>query len=442
MKLTLLTGVAAAALLASAASAADLASKKAALTPPPPADWFDTLTVDGFVEGGTVANFANPVTGINFGHLFTDRPQPTLNQFILTFQRPLDPKATDEVDFGFKVQWMYGTDARYSHYLGELDYLIWDRAQLALIEAHGLVHLPILTAGGVDVKFGQFVTYNGFEVIPAKDNLFYTHSYIFNFGPFMHTGVMTTTHATEWLDVLAGVTTGVNTSIGWPGDNNNAAAFHGGFMMKFFDDTLMVNAITHAGPETPKQLDPFGVGWPNTPAACACNPNTTWRYYNNLTVTWKATEDLTFAMDSAYFHDDGWNVINGVARGVDAYGVAGYASYKINDIFTINGRAEYFRDNNNFFVAAFPGYFDAVNALHGFPAPSAIFAPSPTSYLGLTVGATITPPFPDTPIMKGIIFRPEFRWDTSLTGNAPFDGGRKKTQGLFAMDVIIPFALR
>jgi hypothetical protein len=29
-----------------------------------------------------------------------------------------------------------------------------------------------------------------------------------------------------------------------------------------------------------------------------------------------------------------------------------------------------------------------------------------------------------------------------LTGNAPFDGGRKRTSGLFAMDVIIPFALR
>ncbi|HEY8262078.1 MAG TPA: porin [Methylosinus sp.] len=442
MKLTLLTSVAAAALLANAAFAADLASKKPALVPAPPPDWFDTLTIDGFVEGGIVANFANPVTGINFGHLFTDRPQPTLNQAILTFQRPLDPKATDEIDFGFKVQWMYGTDARYSHYLGVLDYAIWDRAQIALIEAHGLVHLPILTAGGVDVKFGQFVTYNGFEVIPAKDNLLYTHSYIFNFGPFMHTGVMTTTHATEWLDILAGVTTGVNTSIGWPGDNNNAAAFHGGFMMKFFDETLMINAITHAGPETPKQLDPLGVGWPNTPAACACDPNSTWRYYNNLTITWKATEDLTLAMDSAYFHDDGWNPnIFGQAQGVDAYGVAGYASYKINDMFTLNGRAEYFRDNNNFFVAAFPGYFEAVNALHGFPAYT-LLAPSPTSYLELTLGMTITPPFPETPIMKGIIFRPEFRWDTSLTGNAPFDGGRKRTSGLFAMDVIIPFALR
>lgn len=442
MKLTLLTGVATAALIANTAFAADLASKKAALTPPPPPDWFDTLTIDGFVEGGIVANFANPVTGVNFGHLFTDRNQPTLNQAVLTIQRPLDPKAT-EIDFGFKVQWLYGTDARYTHYLGELDYLIWDRAQLALVEAHGLVHLPILTEGGVDLKIGQFVTYNGFEVIPAKDNLLYTHSYIFNFGPFMHTGVMTTTHVTGWLDVLAGVTTGVNTSIGWPGDNNNAASFHGGFSLKLLNETLTINAITHAGPETPKQLDPYNVGWTNTPAACGCNPNTTWRYYNNITATWKATDDLTLALDTAYFHDDGWNLDGwGHPQGVDAYGVAGYASYKINDIFTLNGRAEYFRDNNNFFVAAFPGYFDAVNASHGFPAPSTILAPSPTSYLGLTIGATIAPPFPDTPIMKGLIFRPEFRWDTSLTGNAPFDGGRKSSSGLFAMDVIIPFSLR
>jgi hypothetical protein len=444
MKLQFLTGVAAAALLAHAANAADLASKKKAPEPPPTPEWLDTLTIDGFLDGGVVVNFANPVTRQNFGHLFTDRANwPQFNQGILTVQRPLDPKATG-IDFGFKIQGMLGTDARYSHYLGELDYLIHDRTQLALVEAHGLVHLPILTQGGVDIKFGQFVTYNGFEVIPAKDNLFYTHSYIFNFGPFMHTGVMTITHATEWLDVLAGVTTGVNTSIGWPGDNNNAAAFHGGFMMNLLDGKLLINAITHSGPENAKQTDPLGVGWPDIPTACACNPNTTWRYYNNLTTTWKATDELTFITDIAYFRDDGWNAhaITGQPQGVEAYGVAQYVSYKASDIFTINGRVEYFRDNNNFFVAGFPGYFDAVNVAHGFYAPSVLFAPGPTSYLELTAGVTITPPIPDNPFITGLIIRPEFRWDTSLNGSTPYAGGTKRTTGMFAMDVIIPFKFR
>jgi hypothetical protein len=445
MKFTLLTGVATAALFAGAAFAADVDAKKGPpAAPPPPADWVDTLTIDGFLDAGFAINFANPANGLNFGQLFTDRANwPSFNQGVLTVQRPLDPKATD-FDFGFKVQGMIGTDARYTHYLGELDYWVHDRTQIALIEAHALAHLPILTQGGIDFKVGQFVTMNGAEVIPAMDNLFYTHSYIFNFGPFMHTGVMTTTHATDWLDVYAGVTTGVNTSIGWPGDNNNAAAFHGGFGLNLLDGELTIMAITHSGPENPKQLDPLGVGWTNTPVACACSPSSTWRYYNNLTTTWKATEDLTFITDMAYFHDDGWNANfwTGQPQGVSAYGIAQYISYKASDVLKFNGRVEVFRDNNNFFVAGFPGYFDAVNVLHGFPAPSAVFAPAPTTYLALTAGVTITPPIPENPLIKGVIIRPEFRWDTSVNGTTPFAAGTKSSRGMFAMDVIIPFSIR
>ncbi|WP_163368109.1 outer membrane beta-barrel protein, partial [Klebsiella aerogenes] len=69
------------------------------------------------------------------------------------------------------------------------------------VEAHALFHLPWLTAGGIDVKVGQYVTLEGAEVINAPDNALYTHSYIFNFGiPFKHTGILTTTHVNPMLD--------------------------------------------------------------------------------------------------------------------------------------------------------------------------------------------------------------------------------------------------
>ena len=43
--------------------------------------------------------------------------------------------------------------------------------------------------GGTDVKFGQYPTPLGDEVIDATGNTFYSHSYIFNYGlPFKHTG--------------------------------------------------------------------------------------------------------------------------------------------------------------------------------------------------------------------------------------------------------------
>ena len=90
---------------------------------PTPA-WIDTLTIDGYVEGGVAVNFNQPFNKLNWGHLYTDRANwPTFNGALLTVQRPLDPKA-EGYDFGFKFQGMIGEDMRYNHYLGILDYAI------------------------------------------------------------------------------------------------------------------------------------------------------------------------------------------------------------------------------------------------------------------------------------------------------------------------------
>lgn len=441
MKLTLLTSVAAAALVANVALAADLASKKAAQPAPPPPAWADTLTVTGWLNGGITPNFSNHIDDFNFGHLFTDRTGPLFNQGVLTIQRPLDPKATG-FDYGFKVQGMVGADARYTHFLGELDYVINSRTQLDIVEAFAIAHFPVLFEGGVDVKVGQFVTLEGAELITAPDNVFYSHSYIFNFGiPLKHTGIMTISHALPWLDVYAGVTTGVNTSIGWSGDNNNAASFHGGIGLNLFDGELTVLATTHIGPETPKQLDPLGVGWPNTPLLCGCDPNSSMRYLNDMVVTWKPTEDLTFITDLNYIRDDGWNPdpFTGRGRGVEGFGVAQYATYKINDIFKIGGRVEVWRDNNGFFVAGFPTHFGFANAQHGFPAVT--FVAPPTTYFEATLGLTITPEVPKNPIITGLILRPEIRYDTALNDTRPFVQGTRGDQVTFGFDAIIPFTL-
>lgn len=448
-------------LIATPASAARL-KKKAAIeeTPPQHSAWFDTLTVDGYIEGGITINPGQPFNKLNFGELYTDRANwPTFNGVLVTAQRPLDPKATG-YDFGFKLQFQVGEDMRYNHYYGIFDYLIPSRTQFGPTEAHVLAHLPWvspISEGGIDVKLGMFTTYNGAEPLSAKDAPLYSHSHIFNFGPFIHTGVMVVTHVKSWLDIYTGVTSGVNTSLGWPGDNNSAASAYGGVGLNFLDGNLTVLGMVHHGPENPKQLDPLSVGWPNfvvggVPAACACNPNTANRTYSNIVTTWKATENLTFTTDVAYDRESGWDVITdpitGFAKphGADAFAVAQYASYKIDDVFKLNSRIEYYRDNKNFFVVGFPGYFDLVNFGHGFACASCIFAGPGnvgTSYLSLTAGLTITPELPKMPYINGVIFRPEVRWDTTVNGTTPFFGpnGRKSSQGLIMFDAIVPFTL-
>jgi hypothetical protein len=509
MKWFYLPIVTAASLTASMAFAADLASKKAAPAPAPAPRWLDTMTIDGYVEGGVGFNFNQPWNGVSWGDLYTDRANwPTFNGLVVTAMRPIDPKS-DNYDFGFKVQLQLGEDMRYNHLTGTTEYWIPSRTQFGPLEANVQAHLPwksFISEGGVDAKIGIFPTYNGAEVMYAKDNMFYSHSYIFNFGPFLHTGAMFTTHVRDWLDVYTGVTTGVNTFIGYPGDNNASPSFHGGFGLNLLEGNLTVLGIVHTGPENPKQVGatwtppspPYAPGlatqaWPNTPFSCVCNPNSTNRTYANLTTTWKATENLTFVTDMAFNRESGgnpassfgsipgnayanYNVLfpNFVApdayagystnalsylpqypKGAESYGVYQYASYKINDIFTVKGRVGYYRDTNNFFVAAYPGYYDGINALHGYYCPTCITggAGQPanvgTSYLDLTAGLTITPELPKMPIITGLILRPEFRWQTTTNGTTPFfrgingpNGvGRSSSQGQFLFDAIVPFSL-
>ena len=72
-------------------------------------------------NAGIIANPYRPATGLNWGQLFTDHAnQVQLNQLLLTANKPLDPKNPD-YQWGFKVQFMYGSDARYTQFLGELN---------------------------------------------------------------------------------------------------------------------------------------------------------------------------------------------------------------------------------------------------------------------------------------------------------------------------------
>jgi Putative beta-barrel porin-2, OmpL-like. bbp2 len=394
-----------------------------------PASWWDTFSISGHLDGGVTYNTMGPSDGINFGNLFGDRANTALlNQALITVQRPIDPKSTN-FDFGFKFQAMYGSDARYTHYLGELDEVINDQSQIDIVEAFVQVHLPFFTAGGIDMKIGQYVTLEGAEVIYAPDNPLYSHSYIFNFGtPFKHTGILTTTHVNDVLDIYAGIDSGVNTSLGccniYSGDNNAAVAFHGGIGFNLLGGDLTILATTHIGAENPNT--------PAVAAACGCDPNAALRYLNDITATWKANNKLTLITDLNYIRDDGFNA--------DGYGVAQYAMYKFNDLFRLVGRAEIWRDNTGFFVASYPGYLDFVKVQHGDPS-GILKSGGATTYMGLTLGLNITPtvPEPASRFIKGLIFRPEVRFDSSLNGTTPFGGGTSGSQVTIAGDVIIKF---
>jgi outer membrane protein OmpA-like peptidoglycan-associated protein len=370
------------------------------------------------LEAGITANPDSPKSGVNYGHLFTDKSnQLVLNQLLLTAEKPLDTTATDWA-LGYRVQGMFGTDARYTHFLGELDLDIKERTQVDIVEAWAFIHAPILTDAGVDVKIGQFVTYLGAETIDPSTDAFYSKSYIFNFGiPLKHTGIMAITHVSPTLDIYTGVDTGVNTTFGnGDGDTNSSAAFQGGFGLNgLLDGKLTVLALTHMGPED--------VG-----------DDTHWRFLNDIVATYKATDKLTFVSELNYIHEELGNA--------DGYGFAQYVSYAINDEWTVNGRAEIWSDEDNFFVAAFPGNRTFVQFERGINQDQPpIFAPGATDYSEFTIGVTYKPVIAGTQLF---MIRPEVRFDDALNGvkayntnNNGLNQGKSTDQFTFGLDFVL-----
>ena len=236
----------------------------------PPGLWVDGIHLSAQFDAGIMGNPSIPADGLNFGQLFTDHAnQFQLNQLLVTANKPLDPKDSG-YQWGFKIQALYGSDARYTQFLGELNRVDPNqRYQIDIVEADALAHLPWLTEGGIDLKVGQYPSPLGYESIDPSTNPFYSHSYIFQFGlPFKHTGVLATTHVSSVLDIYAGADTGANTTFGPLGDDNGAGGGIAGFGLNLMDGNLTVLALTHFGPEqATRLLAPLGV-----------NANGQWRY--------------------------------------------------------------------------------------------------------------------------------------------------------------------
>ena len=330
------------------------------------------------------------------------------------------PKDATGWDFGFRLQGMVGTDARYTHFLGVADYALSGRYQLDVVEASASVHAPVLQ--GLDVKAGLYPTPLGFETIDPSTNPFYSHSYIFNFGiPLKHAGVLAVLHATPFLDIYGGVDTGVNTTFG-AGDNNGTMGGVFGVGFTLLGGKLTGVALTHLGPENASltSSQPLGLG----------NANHYNRFENDAYVTYKWTDTLTTTTEFNYIKDE-----NPTVGAPEAWGIAQYVAYTLTDAITLNARGEIFRDGKGFFVAAFPGNFDFVNVEYG-KFNTAIPGPHAT-YGELTFGATWKPTLPKP--ISGLLIRPEIRYDDTLAGPRAFNSGKDRGSFTIATDFVLTF---
>jgi len=227
--------------------------------------------------------------------------------------------------------------------------------------------------------------------------------------------VLTISHVSPILDIYAGYDTGVNTFVGAQGGyNDDQFHFLGGFGLNFAKLTVL--ALTHIGPENPQ----FALG-------ANVDSHKYNRYLNDILLTYKFNDKLTSITELNYIRDDGANATGG--------GVAQYFTYVLTPEITAGVRGEVWRDNNGFYVAAFPGNLDYLNASFGLPNGS--FGFGPVTYGAITVGMNFKPPkLPK--VIDGLTLRPEIRYDRALAGANPFNGGTARDQLTFGIDGVLP----
>jgi putative OmpL-like beta-barrel porin-2 len=378
-------------------------------TPPKPPE--PRFKIYGWIEGGITGNPNSPIDNHNFGHLYTDRAnEPLLNQVSIVGERALDPNATG-FDWGFKAWFIYGSDARYTKSMGFLDLATNYRMQPDFPEISVSAHIPIGCTGGLDIKFGKYADPMSADTIDPRNNVFYSHSYIFDFGvPTTDTGILAVFHVNKYLDIYGGINRGVNATFK---DNNSSIAFEGGFGLNLLDGNLTTVALTHIGPENPGNSHDY-------------------RFLNDMTTTWKITKALTSITDLNLVYDQSGSSWGG--------GLAQYFTYALNDWLTLGLRAEIWRDENNFYVAQFRANNDFIHIERGDPIapdPSTFFG-GKTTYFEVTWGVTLKPPVPKP--FAALLIRPEVRYDRALTDAfSPFDEHTDKDQWTLGLDVILQF---
>ncbi len=372
------------------------------------------------LDAGITAGTGAPKDNQLFGRLFDDRNgEPLVNQATFTVERALVPEP-GKLDYGFKLQITGGTDARFLNPIGEFDRLSNGRYTFAVVEAYSNLHLPYLTAGGLDFRLGQFASPMSAETIYPPGNFFYSHSYLFNFGvPFQHVGALATLHATKSLDLYAGVVRGTNVGLD---DNNDVLSFLGGFMLTLLDGKVVLAGNTSIGAENDAAFQ--GAIGNN---GHRVDTNGDLRYYNNVNLTYKATDKLTFITDLVFTRDDGFQA--------ECYGVAQYATFTLNKYVSLGIRGEVFRDEDGFFVTQFAANDDVVDLQRGDLSnidPRTVGAGGGTTIGAVTVGVNLKP-------NDHVLIRPELRYDKALEGRLSYTDSTQSHQFTGGIDVIVTF---
>jgi hypothetical protein len=367
------------------------------------------IDVNGWISNGFTYNSDQPPSNYNGPLSFNDRDDEwQLNQAYFVMQRELN---TEDrlIDFGGRMDFLYGTDARFTQARGlELNQ---DGTQ-GLNAGQRFYHMALpqfyseVGIGDLAVKMGHFYTIIGYETVTAPDNFFYSHAYTMQYGePFTHTGALSTWAFNDRLTLMNGVHMGwdiFNVSNTAPGFTNRYS-YLGGFSWNF-EDLLTLTMTGTMGNE----LDGQGTA-----------------YQERSLVSTVLSVQLTDNIQSVTQCDIGRQLGGSlVAPGENAewYGLNNYMFMQLTDTIRGGIRSEWFRDDDGSRVLAVG---DAN------PAGAGGFV---GDFYQVTCGLNWAP-------NSNITIRPEMRWDWFDPGAGivarPYDDGTRGGMFTSGIDAIV-----
>ncbi|RUL87448.1 hypothetical protein TsocGM_12260 [Tautonia sociabilis] len=362
--------------------------------------------VYGWIQNSFTANPAFPSDGINFGVTPNYASNDWRgNQYYTVFERPLDHDGT--INFGGRLDFLFGHDHSFNHMRGVFDNAFGPTqfAGIDLAQFYGEVHLPVLTEGGLDVKFGRWYTLHGYEVVPAIGRPLLSVPYMFTFGqPFTHWGLMTTWNVSDNLVIYNG------SPQGWDDfqNRNLVWTYMGGFSYTGLQDKLNLTFVySYAVNQFHKQEVQLEGG----PLIEASNIG----YTGNFTHLWTTvlsyqwTDRLTQVLENDIGYEE--DVPFDAGGGVVGHAPSRWTSfgnwflYELGDNLTGVWRSEIFWDNDGFRTGFADRYYEQTLGL--------IYKPCPNLWI-----------------------RPETRWDWAQFGT-PYNGGVSGSQFTYGFDIIL-----
>jgi hypothetical protein len=287
-------------------------------------------------------------------------------------------------DWGFRTDFVYGTDGQDTQAFGgrpnTWDYG-WDNGG-----AYGSA-IPQLYAelgyNNLKAKIGHFYTIEGFEVIPATGNFFYSHSFEFYISePFTHTGVLLEQKLADDITVLGGWTAGWDTGF----TRNGGSNFLGGVKLQMTEKASLFYQVSLGN-----------VGYDNTFGDTPGSDQN--GYMHTLLFNWNLTDSWTYVCQSNLVDND---ILLG-DNGQNALSLNNYLLYKFNDCWAVGTRLEWFKDPR---ISNGLGAADEV--------------------VDFTVGVNYRP-------AANVVIRPELRWDDFQANSGLQDNF------LFGIDTVITY---